>query len=71
MLNILQDQSTLLFGEIALKQNMTNVCIKTLKKLNFDNVSSSNWLYKMFMEAKCLQKVRKFNEVSVYFMKKI
>lgn len=65
----MQDQSKLLFGEIAIKQNMTDVCIKTLNSIDPNSASTLNWLHKMFLEAKCVQKAKKDNEVSVHIFK--
>ncbi|VVC36854.1 Hypothetical protein CINCED_3A003660 [Cinara cedri] len=56
------DQSNLMFGKIALKHNMTDVCLNTLQTLDSDNVNTSNWLYKMFLEAKCIQKFKKYKK---------
>lgn len=60
----MKDQSKLLFGEIAIKQNMMSVCLKALKSIDPNNASTLNWLHKMFLEAKCVQKAKKDNEVS-------
>lgn len=65
----LQDQSKLLFGDIAIKQNMTDVCIQTIKSIEPNSSPTLEWLYKMFLEAKCLQKANKYNEVSIYILK--
>lgn len=43
---------------------MVDVCLKTLKSLDPHNATTSNWLYKMYLEAKCTQKIRTFNKVS-------
>ncbi|XP_029341770.1 transformation/transcription domain-associated protein isoform X2 [Acyrthosiphon pisum] len=58
-----QDKSKLLFGEIALKHNMTDVSINILNNINLSNITISNWLHKMNLEVKCKQsKVLKFNK---------
>lgn len=58
-----QDKSKLLFGEIALKHNMTDVSINVLNSINLSNITISNWLHKMNLEVKCKQsKVLKYNK---------
>jgi len=73
-IKILQDQSKLLFGEVALKQNMVEVSMKTLRSINPNNITTSNLLYKIHLEAKCVQKNEIHREVStncVYIYKLI
>lgn len=53
------------FGAIALKQNMIDVCMKTLKSLSSNDATTSNWLNKVYLETKCIQKIIKYNKVSI------
>lgn len=55
----------LIFGEIALEQNMIDVCVNTLKNLDPENVTTSNWLHKMYLEAKCVEKDKRCLTVSI------
>lgn len=57
-----------MFGEIALKQNMLDVCMKTLDKIDQNHVSTSNWLYKMYLEGKYVQKLKKYNKVCINYI---
>lgn len=54
-----------MFGEIALKQNMPDVCMKTLEKLDPNNVCMSNWLNKKYLEGKYVQKLKKYDKVGI------
>jgi hypothetical protein len=57
-----------MFGDIALKQNILNVCIKTLNKIDLKNVDTSNLLYRMYLEGKYVQKLKKYNEVCIIIL---
>lgn len=50
---------------------MLDVCIKTLDKLNPNNVCTSNWLYKMYLEGKYVQKMKKYNKVCIIYIKNV
>lgn len=43
---------------------MVDVCLTTLKSFDPKNATTSNWLYKMYLEAMCTQKVKKISKVS-------
>lgn len=62
--NILQDQSILDFAEIALKLNLVDECKHLLNSIDPNNVDTSNWLYKIYLEGKCVQN-NKFTTVSI------
>jgi len=55
----------LVFAEIALKHNMIDVCINTLKSMDPNNVDTCNLLQKMYLETKCVQKNINYSTVSI------
>lgn len=44
---------------------MIDVCMKTLKSLDSNDITISNRLKKMYLETKCIQKITKYNKVSI------
>lgn len=45
---------------------MVEVCMKSLKSIDPNNVTLCNLLHKTYLEAKCMYKVQDYNTVSIY-----